>query len=186
MATRTVQSQIAWCARAQWTMTMIMVTMIGLFLVFGYRPTTQRLSFLKNEIANRSQLLDQNQSKAQNLPILAMEVDRLRLKLEKFNKQLPKTAELGEFIRDLTQYSQGNTIRKLIHQPGTVRRLDLYGEVPITMSFESDFQNVFNFLRELEGMNRLTRVRKLTIKTKDPKLGTVDVNMAMNIYFSEL
>jgi Tfp pilus assembly protein PilO len=99
---------------------------------------------------------------------------------------LPKTAELGEFLRDLTPVSQQYAIRKLIHQPGTVKRLDLYGEIPITMNFEGDFQNVFSFLRQLEEMPRLTRVRNLTIKAKDGKLGQVDVNMAMNIYFSEL
>ena len=183
---RTVQSQIAWCARAQWTLTIVMVSTIGLFLIFGYRPATQRLTFLKGEIANHSQLLDENQTKARRLPMLAFEVDRLRNKLEKFNKRLPKTAELGEFIRDLTQVSQQCAIRKLVHQPGTVRRLDLYGEIPITMNFEGDFQNVFSFILKLEDMQRLTRVRNLTVRAKDGKLGQVDVSMAMNIYFSEL
>jgi Tfp pilus assembly protein PilO len=183
---RTVQSQIAWCARAQWTMTIIMGSMIGLFLLLGYRPAVQRLSFLRSEIANRSQLLDENQTKARRLPMLAFDVERLRTKLEKNNKRLPKTAELGEFIRDLTQVSQQCAIRKLVHQPGTVRRLDLYGEIPVTMSFEGDFQNVFSFIRQMEDMQRLTRVRNLNIRCKDGKLGHVDVSMAMIIYFSEL
>ena len=183
---RTVQSQIAWCARAQWTMTLVMVTMVGGFLLFGFRPASQRQGHLKSELVSRSHQLEQNQARAQNLPILAMEVDRLRLKLERFNKKLPKTTELGEFIRDLTQVSQQYTVRKLVHQPGTVKRQDLYGEIPITMSFEADFQNVFSFLRQLEDMPRLIRVKNLSVKCKDPKLGHVDVNMAMNSYFSEL
>jgi hypothetical protein len=68
---RSVQSQIAWCARAQWTMTFIMVSMIGLFLLFGYRPAAQRLNALRADIRNRSQLLDENQGKAGRLPSLA-------------------------------------------------------------------------------------------------------------------
>jgi Tfp pilus assembly protein PilO len=183
---RTVQSQIAWCARAQWTMTVIMVSLIVLFLGFGYRPATVRLDQLKAEIADRSRQLEQNQGRAQNLPILALEVDRLRTKLERFNKKLPKTPELGEFILDLTRHSEKSAVRKLVHQPGTVRKLDLYGEIPITMSFEGDFQNVFDFLRKLEEMPRLTRVRNLSVRCRDGKAGLVDVNMAMNIYFSEL
>ena len=54
------------------------------------------------------------------------------------------------------------------------------------MTFEGDFLNVFGFLRELEGMQRLTRVKTLSVRCKDPKTGQVDVSMAMNIYFSEL
>ncbi len=64
--------------------------------------------------------------------------------------------------------------------------LELYSEIPITMNFEGDFSSVFGFLREMEAMPRLTRVKSLNIRTKDPKLGIVDVNLAMNIYFSEL
>jgi Tfp pilus assembly protein PilO len=182
---RSVRSQTAWCKRAQWSMTVFMVSLIAVFFVFGFRPATQRLTALRTDIVAKSQRLETNQGRAMMLPGLQVEVDRLRLRLERFNKKLPKTAELGEFIRDLTNVSQQYAIRKLIHQPGTVRRLDLYGEIPITMSFEGDFASVFGFVRQLEEMQRLTRVKTINVRCKDGKLGHVDVSMAMNIYFSE-
>ena len=49
-----------------------------------------------------------------------------------------------------------------------------------------DFANVFSFIRRLEEMQRLTRVKSLSVHCKDGRLGQVDVNLAMNIYFSEL
>jgi Tfp pilus assembly protein PilO len=167
-------------------MSIFIASLFLLFFVVGYRPANQRLLLLRQEIAARSKRLETNQSQAMKLPILANEVLKLEAKLQRNNKKLPKTAELGEFIRDLTQASQQCNLRKLVHQPGTVRRVELYGEIPITMNFEGDFNNVFNFLRQMEEMQRLTRVKTLTVKSKDPKLGHVDVNMAMNIYFSEL
>jgi len=183
---RSIRTQNAWCTRAQWTMSVVIASLFLLFFVVGYRPANQRLLLLRQEIANRSKRLETNQSQAVKLPILAAEVAKLEAKLRTNNKKLPKTAELGEFIGDLTRASQQCSLRKLVHQPGTVRRLELYGEIPITMNFEGDFNNVFNFLRQMEEMPRLTRVKSLTVKCKDPKLGHVDVNMAMNIYFSEL
>jgi type IV pilus assembly protein PilO len=183
---RSIKSQTAWCVRAQWTMTLVMVSLTGLFFVVGYRPANQRLNNLRAEIAARSGRLETNQSRAVNLPILAAEVATLEAKLQKNNKKLPKTLELGEFIGQMTLNSQQCNLRKLVHQPGAVRRLELYSEIPITMNFEGDFSSVFSFLREMEAMPRLTRVKSLNIRTKDAKLGVVDVNMAMNIYFSEL
>jgi Tfp pilus assembly protein PilO len=182
---RSVQSQIGWCVRAQWTMTLIMVSLLVLFFIFGYWPANRRLAALGEEITTKSRQLETNQARAKDLPKLAGEVERLRFKLERFNKRLPKSAELGEFIRDLTTVGQQYGIRKLAHQPGTVRRQDLFGEIPITMSFEGDFTNVFRFLRELEVMQRLTRVKTLNVHCKDGKLGQVEVNLAMNIYYSE-
>ena len=67
-----------------------------------------------------------------------------------------------------------------------MRRQDLYGEIPIVMSFEGDFTNVFGFVRRLEEMQRLARVKQMTVKAKDGKAGQVDVSLTMNIYFSEL
>jgi Tfp pilus assembly protein PilO len=183
---KTVQSQIAWCARAQWTMTVAMAVIILAFFIFGYRPTSPRRNALRREIATKVGLLETNQGRAQGLTTLAIEVDRLRIKLERFNKQLPKTPGLGEFINDTAQVSNQFAIKNLMNQPGMLRRMDLYGEIPIVMSFQGDFSNVFSFIRRLEEMPRLTRVKSLSVKCKDGKPGEVDVNLAMNIYFSEL
>ncbi len=183
---RSIQSQSAWCVRAQWTLTVVTVCVVAGFFVFAFRPTNQRRNALREEIATKIGLLETNQGRAQGLNTLALEVDHLRIKLERFNKILPKTPGLGEFINDTAQISNQFAIRKLMHQPGMMRRVDLYGEIPIVMSFEGESSNVFNFVRQLEEMQRLTRVKSLTVKCKDGKLGQVDVNLAMNIYFSEL
>jgi len=183
---RSVQSQITWCIRAQWTMTIVMVSLITCFFAFGYRPTNQRRNALREEIHAKVGQLETNQARAQNLPGLAFDVERLRLKLDKVNKKLPKTPGLAEFINDTAQVSNAYGIKKLMHQQGMMRRQDLYGEIPIVMSFEGDFTNVFGFVRQLEEMQRLARVKQMTVKCKDGKAGQVDVSLTMNIYFSEL
>jgi Tfp pilus assembly protein PilO len=183
---RSVQSQIAWCVRAQWTMTLIMVSLIVCFFVFGYRPTNHRRVSLREEIGVKVGQLETNQARAQGLPGLAFEVERLRLKLAAVNKKLPKTPGLAEFINDTANVSNEYAIKKLMHQQGMMRRQDLYGEIPIVMSFEGDFTNVFGFVRRLEEMQRLARVKQMTVKAKDGKAGQVDVSLTMNIYFSEL
>ena len=183
---RSIQAQSQLCVRAQWIMSGLMAAVIVLFLVFGYRTGTQRLKELHLEIASRSQKLQTDQARTDTMKFLAEEVVRLDAKLQKFNKKLPRTAELGEFIRDMTQIAQQCAIRKVDSVPGLVKRQELYNEIPITMSFQGEFSGVFSFLRQLEDMQRLARVKNITVKTKDAKLGQVEVNMAMNIYFSEL
>jgi Tfp pilus assembly protein PilO len=183
---KSIQSQTAWCVRAQWTLMIVTVCLFAGFIFFAFLPTNQRRKSLSDEIVSKVGSLETNQARAQGLNTLALEVDHLRIKLERFNKILPKTPGLGEFINDTAQISNQYGIRKLMHQPGMMRRLDLYGEIPIVMSFEGESSNVFGFVRQLEEMQRLTRVKSLSVRCKDGKLGQVDVNLAMNIYFSEL
>ena len=182
---KSLQSQIAWCARAQWTMTAVMATLTAAFLLVGFLPGNRRQRELRTQIADKTRELDANQSRANNLLTLAKDVERLQLKLERQNKVLPKTAELGEFIGMLTPARQQFQIKKFVHKVDTIRKQDLFGEVPITMTFEGDFLNVFGFLRQLEEMQRLTRIKSLNVRCRDPRTGQVEVSLAMNIYFSE-
>jgi len=66
---------------------------------------------------------------------------------------------------------------------------DIYAVPAKVFSFSptfEHFQNVFSFIRQLEEMQRLARVKQMTVKCKDGKAGQVDVSLTMNIYFSEL
>ena len=68
-----------------------------------------------------------------------------------------------------------------------MRNGEQFAEWPISLKFEGDFMNVFSFLRKTEEMQRLTRLRGLRLKGLDHggKAGQVQVELSMNIYFSE-
>jgi Tfp pilus assembly protein PilO len=166
-------------------MSIAMVLLIVLFFAFGFRPTWVRQRQLKLDIQHADRELESSRSRAANFLILAGEVKRLENQLLKFNKRLPKTMELPEFINEMTQASQQCNLKPVFH-PQTIKKLDLYSEVPITMTFTGDFVSVFNFLRQMEGLQRLTRVKSLNVKSKDAKLGQVEASLVMNIYYSDL
>ena len=47
---RTLQSQIGWCARAQWGLSAGLVLFVIGFYFFGYRPATRQLNELQSRI----------------------------------------------------------------------------------------------------------------------------------------
>jgi Tfp pilus assembly protein PilO len=71
------------------------------------------------------------------------------------------------------------------YQPGAPKRGEAYFEMPIQMNFVGEFMNVYSFLTEVEHLQRLTRIRKVAIKSKDFKRGIVEVEIGLNIYYSE-
>jgi Tfp pilus assembly protein PilO len=182
---RSVKSQSAWCVRAHWTLSGVMVGLIIVFFAFGFRPAWSRQRLLRDETERAKRELETSRSRAANFLVLASEVKRLENQLLKFNKRLPRTMELPEFINEMTQASQQCNLKPVYH-PQAVKKLDLYSEVPITMTFTGDFTSVFNFLRQMEGLQRLTRVKSLNLKSKDAKLGQVEASLVMNIYYSDL
>lgn len=182
---RTLESQIGWCNRAKWMMWTVLGLFVIGFYIFSYRPQQSMLAELRGERIAKQHELSMNQSRAMKLPIVALEVDRLRLDLERFNKRLPGQTELAQFLNDITTIGQQTSLRDLQYKPGLPRRSQFFSEMPIAFDFKGDFMGVFSFLRQAEDMPRLTRVRNINIKTKDGKLGHVDVKLLMNIYFLE-
>jgi Tfp pilus assembly protein PilO len=157
---------------------------VGFYFV-GYRPKTQRIADLRLQVESSRARVESNQAKARTLRDLAHEVKRLEEKVQGYGRQMPRQPELGEFLGDITRVSQQLALRDWKYEPAPPKRCDAYFELPISMHFVGEFANAASFLRQVEELQRLTRVRRLAIKTRDRRSGQVEVDVAMNIYFSE-
>jgi Tfp pilus assembly protein PilO len=165
-----------------------MVVMTVLFYALAFRPNSEKLDGLDMQIAAKRRDLTSNRTRVQILPDVLIAVNEMRNRLERFDKKLPKSPELHAFINNITEVSNQSGLRnKWTVEPGVPVRSDLYAEWPISLKFEGDFKNVFNFLRRAEEMQRLTRVKGLKVRGMDGagKPGQVQVELSMNIYFAE-
>jgi Tfp pilus assembly protein PilO len=169
----------------QWVAAGLLVASLGGFYVLGYRPRQSQLRDLESQIASKRRELEANQAKVLELPRLILKVEKLQARVERNGKKLPRQLELGRFMNDLTQVGQQTMLRNFTVMPMGSRRMELFFEQPICLNFEGDFLQAAMFLRQVEDMQRLTRVRRLHIRNRDDKSGQVEVEVTMNIYFSE-
>lgn len=183
--TRSLQNQIGWCARAQWILAGAMIAMVGGFYLFEYRPAMQKRAELRMQIDAKRNELVASKTLAEGIKDVALNVEKLKVTLGRFDMKMPKQAELGQFFREVTQISQNTSLRGWDITHGSPSRSQLFGELPIKLKFTGEFLNVVSFLRQVEDMKRLTRVRDINIKSTNPKLGQVEVELTMNIYFAE-
>jgi Tfp pilus assembly protein PilO len=183
---RLLRTQADWCARVQLVLGVALIVVLCGFVAFVYRPGSQRLDVLRRLTEEQHRQLTSNRMHVQILPDVMLEVDRMQGRLERFDKKLPRQPELGPFINDITEVSHQASLRKVSVDPGMPARTELYTEWPITLKFEGDFASVFAFLRRTEVMQRLTHVKGLKVRAIDNgKSGQVQVELSMNIYFSE-
>jgi type IV pilus assembly protein PilO len=164
---RTLQTQTEWCARVQWMLGILLAVMIVGFYAMVYRPNVRKQEDLRTQVANKRRDLSGNQAQVKILPDVLRAVSQMRIRLEKFDKKLPRQPELPRFINDMTEVSHQASLRKVEVTPGVPALSDHYAEWPIALKFEGDFQSVFSFLRQAEGMPRLTRVKGLKVKGPD-------------------
>lgn len=180
-----LREQIGWSRRVQWMLLGGTLLIAGVFATVGYLPTQRKLSALREEIGRRQVELDGRQNKAARLRELERRIEKQKKELGDFDEKLPRQQDLGQFIKDLTLMGQQSLLRRSEVKLGVPKRMDLFSELPLELTFEGDFNNVFYFVRQTEEMKRLTRVRSMRVNTLDAKQGQVQVRMAMSIYFLE-
>jgi Tfp pilus assembly protein PilO len=67
---------------------------------------------------------------------------------------------------------------------GTPSRDEQFYELPISLKFDGDFRDVYSFLCDIEDLSRVTRVKKMVVKSSGSE-GSVQVEMMLDLYYSE-
>jgi Tfp pilus assembly protein PilO len=184
---RTLQSQILRYARAQRVLAGALLLAAGAFYVLGYRPAAETLRQLERQVAARNAELKQNQTRTSLKAEIAAHNERLKVELDRIRKP-SRREENAQLLKDLTHFAEAADLKKFINALGknTVRS-DLFIEQPIALTFDGDFVSVFKFLRSVEEMPRLTRMRSMTLKAKSNQpadAGQVQATISMNMYFA--
>ena len=182
--TTTLQNQIVWYTRAQVGITCAMILAGVAFAVGWYQPATRQLERLNGRIAQQRQELEATGREADAVPELEDQVNKYKSRLSQNDKKIPKQLEFDSFIRDINNIYQQTGVKKIDWAPSGVQKIDPVFATPVSMKFEGDFMNVYQFLKEIEEMDRLTRVQSLEIHCQDSQFGRVDVKMVMNIYYA--
>lgn len=160
----------------------LLTGVLVLFYALAYRPQIRQLDALRSEVTENHEELEARRKQTSSLSAVALEVARLRQKLEQY-KPLPERQNLPEFIRDMDQLSKQASLRNYSLTPMPPRVQPLYCETPVRIEFEGDFLEVCAFLRQTEQMPRLTRVRGMSLRpSKDNRPGEVQLRLDMNIY----
>lgn len=178
-----LKQQQAWCLRSQIALGLLLALAGGLFYFAGYRPMELETENLDRTLAERRRQLSDGSERLKVLPAVEAEVRQLRARLDG-QKKLPQETELAQFIRDLTRLTQNQSLSRFQYKPDATQRNRFFSQLPIQLGFEGDFVKVFQFLTEVEGLERLIRIRTLTLQARPENPGTVQAEVTMNIYFS--
>jgi Tfp pilus assembly protein PilO len=180
-----LKTQIRWFTRIQQAILgAALLTAVG-FYVLAYRPETDRLQNLAGRIGQNERELTSAQSQARVLPLVQADINRLNATLADFKKLPANPGDLGQFEVEMATLARRYNLRGLsINWQGTPGRDEQFYELPISLKFDGDFRDVYSFLCQMEDLTRLTRVKKMVVKSSGDD-GTVQVEMIMNLYYSE-
>jgi type IV pilus assembly protein PilO len=102
-----------------------------------------------------------------------------------FESKLPPKSEIHTVLENVTLIAQKHGLI-----PKTISALKAtekngYIEQPLKMELHGDFNSYYAFLLELERMDRITKIRELTLKKKSQYEGQTEATFVMSIFFMD-
>jgi Tfp pilus assembly protein PilO len=180
-----LRTQIQWFTRIQQVLVLILLFVAAVFYWLVFRPETGRLQNLVGRISQKERELTQAQTQALVLPQVQADINHLHATLADFKKLPANPGDLGEFQIELAQLAKEDHLEGWsVSWPGTPKRDEQFYELPISLKFNGDFLDVYAFLRQMDDLSRLTRVKNLSVKGDDSD-GKVQVEVMMDLYYSE-
>lgn len=162
------------------------ILLVGL----AYVAHTYMIKPANEQLVQEKAKVDQKLAKLQELERATATAESLNEQLEQmaeamkyFESKLPPTSEIYTVLENVTVIAQK---RGLI--PKTIRTLKRkenggYIEQPLKMELHGDFSSYYSFLLELERLDRITKIRELSLKKDLKREGQVEATFVVSIFF---
>jgi type IV pilus assembly protein PilO len=153
----------------------------------GYRymiePANESLSRQKSRVAQKQDKLSKLDIIRSQIKDLDGQVKELQSALDFFESKLPPSSEIYKVLRQVTLIAKEHGLTAKTITTLKTKEKNSYVEQPLRMELEGDFIAYYEFLTDLEKMDRITRISKFEINKIDNDQGDAAATFVMSIFF---
>lgn len=178
--------------------TLVVITMLsitGLFVGALLVPGLKELQRRRAEIHERVEEVKTTQAHIGHVSDIYTEITALDQRTCNFRTRLPADRQFGEFLRSLSDELRRLGVEQNTVQPRAEEHLEptllpadlkLAGTtriLPVQVSFDSNFSQVFEFLKSVEDLPRLSHVESIDITNDEHSPSHVHAEIMLITYY---
>ncbi len=134
---------------------------------FLYKPNTEQIGKLKTQIESSSAELKRVRIAARNLPAHQDELKKAREAFELTSVLLPKSQEIPDLLRNISDLGKQSGLDFLSFVPGGETPKDFYAEIPIDIKIRGPYHNLGLFLDRVSKLDRIVTVNNIRTEKVD-------------------
>ncbi len=161
----------------------LLLALVYVSYAYMIKPANQHLAQEKIKVEQkRSKLMELKKATAAASD-LANQLDKVEEAIAVFESKLPPCSEIHKILEDVTKIAQIHGLT-----PKTIRALDAknnrgYVEQPLKMELHGNFNSYYAFLLEMEKLDRITKIRELSLKKQSKSEGKTEATFIVSIFF---
>jgi len=150
---------------------------------FVFKPRNEQITQARKEIEHKELLLDKLRAATAQSDDLARENAEILKEIEHVQSRLPTDKEVDVILRQVAELAADNNLKLERVRAGKAITATSYMEQPLDMLITGNFDNYYNFMLELEQLERITRLPKLKMKAAREQDGQMEAEFTLSIYF---
>jgi len=146
---------------------------VALFYFLYYQGQASKIKGLNTQITKAYQDLQKARKAARNLPKYKAEIEKTRKKFAEAAVVLPKTREIPNLLRSISDLGTNAGLDFLSFKPGKETPKDFYAEIPVDISIRGPYHNMGFFLDQVSKLDRIVSVNNISMGS--PKMEGVEM-----------
>jgi len=161
---------------------LIGVMMAG-FICFRYLPLRKKMKAIEGSRQKNQILISRASIESQQFLELQEELGKLKEKVEHYDIMIPVNRDLGGFLQKITSLMDEHRLTEQNVQPGKEINLDDLTCIPVSMKCKGRVDQIFEFYRSLQKMDRAIRIERVELINDQDLNGDVTMNTHASVYY---
>ena len=169
--------------KQQLTICVVAVVIIGGFVLFRYLPLSREKQTVEQNIFAQRLTIAKGAADGKQLPMLKQQLLNIQSEIEDYEANIPDRRALGIFLRRIAGLMNEHNLRDQDIEPREEVKGDEFCCIPLSMRCKGKLSQVFEFYRQLKGLDRLIRIERIKLKNDNNFSGEVSMETEAVIYY---
>jgi type IV pilus assembly protein PilO len=167
--------------------------------VFVFKPRNAEIKQASSEIEHKTEKLEQLREVSRRIENIGVAIEEWRAAVEEIEQKLPSEQGIEEILEQVWNLTKKNELIILATHAEPAVPAASYMELPLKIEMTGNFDGFYQFLLELEQLQRITRVHQLKIwraglakrtgrnrnnpNEEAPPPGAIETEFILSIYY---
>lgn len=159
----------------------VLIIFLGVFYFLFFQPNYDDIGKLTAQVSAANEELKKVRKAARDLPLYQKELEEVRSKFEATSVLLPKSQEIPNLLRNISDLGRNAGLDFLSFTPGQEIPKDFYAEIPIDIQIKGPYHNLGVFLDKVSKLERIVTVNNIKTDKVDQEKNEISLNSSCRL-----
>jgi len=169
--------------RQQLTICVITAVIVGGFVLFRYLPLRSKMKAIRQIKSAQALTIAKGAANNKQLLLLNEQLLELQRELENYETKIPEQSDIGVFLHKIADLMNEHDLSDQMIEPRKEIKSEKLNCIPVKMQCKGKLARIFEFFRQLQGLDRLVRIEQVKLSNDSDFNGQVGMESMAIIYY---